>query len=78
MADLAKAVGAYAERIAAIEKRIAAVEEAIKPPPPRPIILGTTDKITVLDPAKTYDFYTWEVLNNIGEGLLKYKLGQLS
>jgi len=75
VADLAKAVGAYAERIAAIEKRIGAVEEAIKPPPPRPIILGTTDKITVLDPAKTYDFYTWEVLNNIGEGLLKYRPG---
>lgn len=47
----------------------------IVPPPPRPLTLGTTDKITVLDPAKTYDFYTWEVLNNIGEGLLKYKPG---
>lgn len=39
------------------------------------IVLGTTDKITVLDPAKTYDFYTWEVFQNIGEGLLKYKPG---
>jgi len=39
------------------------------------IILGTIDKITVLDPAKAYDFFTWEVLNNIGEGLLKYKPG---
>jgi len=79
VADLGKAVGAYAERIAAIEERIAAVEEAIKPPPPpppRPIILGTTDKITVLDPAKGYDFYTWEILQiNIGETLLKYKPG---
>ena len=41
----------------------------------KPIVLGTTDKITVLDPAKTYDFYTWEVFQNIGEGLLKYKPG---
>ncbi|RLE15142.1 peptide ABC transporter substrate-binding protein [Candidatus Aerophobetes bacterium] len=41
----------------------------------KPIVLGTTDKITVLDPAKTYDFYTWEVFHNIGEGLLKYKPG---
>lgn len=41
----------------------------------KPVVLGTTDKITVLDPAKTYDFYTWEVFNNIGEGLLKYKPG---
>jgi len=41
----------------------------------KPIVLGTTDKLTVLDPAKTYDFYTWEVFHNIGEGLLKYKPG---
>jgi len=87
--DLATAVGAYSERIVALEKaiaalkeatatlekRTAAIEEAIKPPPPRPIILGTTDKITVLDPAKCYDFYTWEVFNSIGEGLLKYRPG---
>jgi peptide/nickel transport system substrate-binding protein len=39
------------------------------------IIIGTTDKITVLDPAKAYDFCTWEVSHNIGEGLLKYKPG---
>jgi peptide/nickel transport system substrate-binding protein len=75
VADLGKAVGAYAERIAAIEERLAAVEEATKPLPPRPIILGTTDKITVLDPAKAYDFYTWEVFINIGEGLMKYRPG---
>ena len=39
------------------------------------IIIGTTARITVLDPAKAYDVYTWEVFNNIGEGLLKYKPG---
>lgn len=43
--------------------------------PPKPLIIGTTDKITVMDPAKSYDFYTWEVFNNIGEGLLRYKSG---
>jgi len=48
---------------------------APKPAPPKALIIGTTDKITVLDPAKAYDFYTWEVFNNIGEGLLKYKPG---
>ncbi|MBS7611467.1 peptide ABC transporter substrate-binding protein [Candidatus Bathyarchaeota archaeon] len=53
-------------------ERIEALEEVVKP---KPIIMGTTDKITVLDPAKAYDFYTWEVFNNIGEGLLKYKPG---
>ena len=39
------------------------------------IIIGTTYRITVLDPAIAYDFCTWEVFNNIGEGLLKYKPG---
>ncbi len=29
------------------------------------IVIGVTDKVTDLDPANAYDFYTWEVLNNI-------------
>jgi len=39
------------------------------------VIIGTALQITVLDPAKAYDAYTWEVLSNIGEGLLKYEPG---
>jgi peptide/nickel transport system substrate-binding protein len=35
------------------------------------VIIGTTDKITDLDNARTYDFYTWEVLLNINDGLLR-------
>ncbi|MEM2740273.1 MAG: ABC transporter substrate-binding protein, partial [Candidatus Bathyarchaeia archaeon] len=60
------------ELAASLGERVKALEEAMKP---KPIIMGTTDKITVLDPAKAYDFYTWEVFNNIGEGLLKYRPG---
>ncbi|MFA4640257.1 ABC transporter substrate-binding protein [Pyrococcus kukulkanii] len=41
------------------------------------IVIGVTDKVTDLDPANAYDFYTWEVLNNIMEGLVKYKPGTL-
>ncbi len=41
------------------------------------IFIGVTDKITDLDPANAYDFFTWEVLNNIMEGLVKYELGTL-
>ena len=37
------------------------------------IIIGTTDKVTDLDPASAYDFFTWEVLSNIGEGFFKYE-----
>jgi len=39
------------------------------------LTIGTTDRITQLDPARAYDFYTWEVLNNVGEGLMKYEPG---
>lgn len=72
LGDLAKAVGEYGETVADIEERLSRVEEAIKA---KPVVMGTTDRITVLDPAKCYDFFTWEVFNNIGEGLLKYKPG---
>jgi peptide/nickel transport system substrate-binding protein len=39
------------------------------------IVIGVTDKITDLDPSNAYDFFTWEVLSNVMEGLVKYKPG---
>lgn len=39
------------------------------------ITMDTTDSITHLDPAKAYDFFTWETFNNFNEGLLGYKPG---
>ncbi len=39
------------------------------------ITIGVTDKITELDPANAYDFFTWEVMNNIMGGLVRYKPG---
>jgi peptide/nickel transport system substrate-binding protein len=39
------------------------------------IIIGTTDKVTDLDPANAYDFFTWEVLSNVIDTLVKYKPG---
>jgi peptide/nickel transport system substrate-binding protein len=44
---------------------------------PTTIVIGVTDKVTDLDPSNAYDFYTWEVLNNVMEGLVKYKPGTL-
>lgn len=72
LTGMSKTLGTYGETISEIQERLSGLEETVKP---KPIILGTTDKITVLDPAKCYDFYTWEIFNNIGEGLLKYKPG---
>ena len=41
------------------------------------IVIGVTDKVTDIDPANAYDFFTWEVLYNTMEGLVKYKTGTL-
>lgn len=43
--------------------------------PAKRIVIGVTDKITDLDPAQAYDFFTWEVMNNIMGGLVTYKPG---
>ncbi len=37
-----------------------------------PLTIGTTDKISQLDPAASYDFHTWEVHNATMSGLLSY------
>jgi len=36
------------------------------------IVIGTTDKVTVLDPADSYDFHTWEIHHNTMDTLLHY------
>jgi len=41
------------------------------------IIIGTTDRVSDLDPANAYDFFTWEVLTNIGEGPFVYEPGTI-
>ncbi len=44
-------------------------------PKEKVITIGVTDKITELDPANAYDFFTWEVMNNVMGGLMRYKPG---
>ncbi len=39
------------------------------------VVIGTTDKLTELDPANAYDFFTWEVLTNTLDTLVRYKPG---
>jgi peptide/nickel transport system substrate-binding protein len=39
------------------------------------IVLGTTDKITELDPANSYDYWTWIVFQNTAEALVGFKPG---
>lgn len=42
---------------------------------PQSLVYGTTDKVTDMDTASAYDFHTWEIFQNIDNGLLAYKPG---
>ena len=37
-----------------------------------PLVIGTTDSVTDLDPAQSYDFHTWEIHHNTMDTLLTY------
>jgi peptide/nickel transport system substrate-binding protein len=53
--------------------------EAVTPPEGGDVlIIGTTDKVTVLDPADSYDFHTWEIHHNTMDTLLHYVPGTTS
>ncbi len=43
--------------------------------PAGPLVIGTTDSVTDLDPAQSYDFHTWEIHHNTMDTLLTYKPG---
>ncbi|MCE4602155.1 MAG: ABC transporter substrate-binding protein [Desulfurococcales archaeon] len=47
-------------------------ETQTQAPAEKVVVVGTTDKITELDPANAYDFFTWEVLSNVMAGLVTY------
>jgi peptide/nickel transport system substrate-binding protein len=42
------------------------------------IVVGTTDKVTVLDPADSYDFHTWQIHRSTMDTLLHYIPGTTS
>jgi len=39
------------------------------------LVYGATEKVTDMDTASAYDFHTWEIFQNIDQGLLTYKPG---
>src|SRR5258708_32279796 len=41
------------------------------------VIIGYTDGAGSLDNADAYDNHSWEILQNTGEGLLKYKVASI-
>ena len=54
------------------ETKTTPTETQTAAPAEKVVVVGTTDKITELDPANAYDFFTWEVLSNIMAGLVTY------
>jgi len=42
---------------------------------PKTLVYGTTEKVTDMDPAHAYDFHTWEIFQNVYQGLLSYTPG---
>jgi peptide/nickel transport system substrate-binding protein len=39
------------------------------------VVYGTTERVTDMDSANAYDFHTWEIFQNIYEGLMGYTPG---
>jgi peptide/nickel transport system substrate-binding protein len=39
------------------------------------LVYGTTEKVSDMDPANAYDFHTWEIFQNIYQGLVAYAPG---
>ena len=61
-----------------VDRSVPTTEEGQVPPPAGEagvLIIGTTDKVTVLDPADSYDFHTWEIHHNTMDTLLHYVPG---
>jgi len=58
-----------------VEKTVTSVKTAPGGPAVSRIVIGVTDKVSDIDPANAYDFYTWEVLTNIMGGLMRYAPG---
>lgn len=50
-------------------------EEEVSAAEVEPLIIGTTDSVTDLDPANSYDFHTWEIHHNTMDTLLHYVPG---
>ncbi len=46
-----------------------------KSAPQQTLVYGTTDKVTDMDTASAYDSHTWDLFQNLDQGLLAYKSG---
>ncbi|HUX21730.1 MAG TPA: peptide ABC transporter substrate-binding protein, partial [Spirochaetia bacterium] len=46
-----------------------------KSAPQQTLVYGTTDKVTDMDTASAYDSHTWDLFQNLDQGLLAYKPG---
>jgi peptide/nickel transport system substrate-binding protein len=73
-----RAPTAQAPTAAPTNTEAATATAAAGPSNPDTVIIGTTDKVASLDSADAYTIRDWEVLENISEGLLKWKPGTVT
>jgi peptide/nickel transport system substrate-binding protein len=67
--------GGKKEEPAPMEEKAPAKEEKA-PPKPSLLVYATTDKVIDMDPANAYDFFTWELFQNVYRGLMSYEPGK--
>ena len=73
---LAESVGEGAEAIADLEARLAAIEASLAAEAKEILIVGTTDSVErTLDPAQAYDYFGWNILQQISSTLVSVKPG---
>jgi len=72
--SLAQSVNASVAEIAALKARLAEIEASLAVR--ETLIVGTTDSVELtLDPAQAYDYFGWNILQQIGSTLVSVKPG---
>jgi peptide/nickel transport system substrate-binding protein len=71
----AKLLAGVLVALLAVSMATSCAPPAAEAPTAEPLIIGTTDSVTDLDPAETYDFHTWEIFHNTADTLLTYVAG---
>jgi peptide/nickel transport system substrate-binding protein len=71
---LATSMGQFNQTLADLEARLAAIEATLASRAKETIIVGTTDSVELtLDPAQAYDYFGWNILQQISATLVSVK-----
>lgn len=71
---LATSMGQFNQTLADLEARLAAIEATLASRAKETIIVGTTDSVELtLDPAQAYDYFGWNIMQQISATLVSVK-----